>query len=608
MSRFSHLVVSIALLTSTASALAQSPQKKPQTTTKTKTSTEQSEASAKAKRDAKARQQQAASLLISLASDARSFRDLTLRARSLASIADLLWDLDRDQARVLFTKAWDASEAAEREDNGPVNLREEVLRLAARRDRALAETFLESLKTDRSEDQPEESRDSLWSLPDSLQKRLTLARNLLVAGDVKRALEFAEPALGTVTISTLEFLTLLREHDATAADRFYASMIGRAPGGPSGDANTISLLSSYLFTPHTYVMFASDGRAETSWSPTSFPPINADPQLRLNFFQSAAGVLLQPVSAAEKNQNSGGLVVKFRVSQRLLPLFEQYAPSSLTASLRSQLETLRELISEDVRRSEDEWIRKGIDSDDAEFRDREQSMLDQIERAKTSAERDDLYLKLAILALEKNKSTARDYAEKIDSSELRKHVLAWVDWALALRAVDEKKSETALALVRKGELNHIQRVWILTQVAGLLVKSDREKALDVINDAIAEVARIDNSDPDRPRGLFAIANVLSGVDAVRAWEIAFDAVKAGNAAESFTGEDGVIRLGLSSSTQIFQRADPNPDFDIKGIFGKLSASDADRTIELARAFQAEGPRAIATIAIARALLNEQNRF
>ena len=202
MSRFySHLIVSVALLSFAPSALAQAPANKP--------TTEQSKALAEAKRKAKARQQQAASLLLSLSTDARSFRDLTLRARSLASIADLLWDLDRDQARVLFTRAWDAAEAAERDNSTTVNLRQEVLGLAARHDRALAEAFLESIKTAQPEEQPDDSRNSLWGPPDALQKRLNLARNLLTAGDTKRALEFAEPALGTPTIATLNFLTQL---------------------------------------------------------------------------------------------------------------------------------------------------------------------------------------------------------------------------------------------------------------------------------------------------------------------------------------------------------------------------------------------------------------
>ena len=46
-----------------------------------------------------------------------------------------------------------------------------------------------------------------------------------------------------------------------------------------------------------------------------------------------------------------------------------------------------------------------------------------------------------------------------------------------------------------------------------------------------------------------------------------------------------------------------PDFDIEGIFSKLANDDFDRAVQLARGFQGEAPRANATIAIARAVLN-----
>jgi hypothetical protein len=45
------------------------------------------------------------------------------------------------------------------------------------------------------------------------------------------------------------------------------------------------------------------------------------------------------------------------------------------------------------------------------------------------------------------------------------------------------------------------------------------------------------------------------------------------------------------------------DFDLDGIFRELATKDYDRAVELARGFQAEGPRAVATIAIARAILD-----
>src|SRR6266404_3873796 len=64
-------------------------------------------------RIAKERRTQARLLLISLASDARSFNDMTLRARSLARIADTLWVVDAEQGRILFRSAWEAAEKAD---------------------------------------------------------------------------------------------------------------------------------------------------------------------------------------------------------------------------------------------------------------------------------------------------------------------------------------------------------------------------------------------------------------------------------------------------------------------------------------------------------------
>ena len=70
------------------------------------------------------RRAQARSLLISLSSDARTFNDQTLRARSLARIADALWRVDPEQARLMFRKAWEAAEVADQESDR--KLQEEI--------------------------------------------------------------------------------------------------------------------------------------------------------------------------------------------------------------------------------------------------------------------------------------------------------------------------------------------------------------------------------------------------------------------------------------------------------------------------------------------------
>ena len=87
------------------SSLAQAPAKKSQT--KTKSTAVKSEESDPLEAQRKV---VAVSLLTTLADEARSFRDLALRARVEARAADAFWDTDEEKARVLFRRAWEEAE------------------------------------------------------------------------------------------------------------------------------------------------------------------------------------------------------------------------------------------------------------------------------------------------------------------------------------------------------------------------------------------------------------------------------------------------------------------------------------------------------------------
>jgi hypothetical protein len=232
-------------------------------------------------------------------------------------------------------------------------------------------------------------------------------------------------------------------------------------------------------------------------------------------------------------------------------------------------------------------------------------LLDQIERAKTSDERDDLYVSLAILAVNKDDIKARDYASKIEQSWFRKLEQAWVDASLAISAIAKKKTDVALEFARTGELTHIQRVWVLTQAAKLLANTDRDKALSLLDEATSEVRRIDNVDLDRPHGLLAIANALKLIEPSRTWDAVLEAVNAANSTDGFTGEDSALILGVNGKFSIVNRTGDIPDFNVEGIFGALANDDYDRAVQLTRGFQGEAPRASATIAIARSVLNQK---
>ena len=200
---------------------------------------------------------------------------------------------------------------------------------------------------------------------------------------------------------------------------------------------------------------------------------------------------------------------------------------------------------------------------------------------------------------------ARDYVEKIDDSELRNKVRPFIDASLMMRASDKKDPDLILEISKKGELSHFQRSWALMRVATLLVKTDRERALSAIDDAFAEARRIEESDPDRPRAIIAVANAVLPLDRAKSWEIVDEAVKAANSAEGFTGEDGVMRISLLTKNGSSIRSSSSGEFNVGGIFGELAKEDFEKTVAVTRGFQREAPRASATIAIARTVLEEK---
>jgi hypothetical protein len=591
-------------------ARAQAPASKPKSPLGHAAVSDKSAAEVEADLAREGRRAQARALLFTLSAEARGFRDQTLRARSLARVADALWGVAAEQGRVLFREAWEAAEKADREGQGQLDLRRVVLALAARRDPQLAEEFLRKLKAEQPESKPEPGGNTapagtnVWELPEALEKRLNLAEHLLSAGDIERALHFADPVLGGVTISTVEFLTELREKDPAAADRRYALMLANTVGSVTADANTVSVLSSYIFTPHLYFVFNRSGGVDSAQMRAPSPPAGVSPQLRLAFFQTARGVMLRPQPSPEQDYGTAGIAGKYMALKRLLPLFERYAPTDIAAAMRGHFEVLNSQVGDRLRQSEDEALRKGLGTE-ATPAEQERTLSQAVERAGTADERDELYFKMALLALGKDDAAALVYVGKIEDLSFRERARAWVDWGLAVNAIGKKKVEAALERARDGELTHVQRVWVLTRSAKLLAEADRDRALSLLDEAASEIRLIDRADPDRARGWLAVANALRLLEPSRAWDAVSDAVEAANTSEGFTGEGGAINVNVNSKSQIMKKSERVPDFDIAGVFGEAARADFDRAAQLARGFKAEAPRVNAVIAISAAVLREK---
>src|SRR5260221_2453918 len=132
-------------------------------------------------------------------------------------------------------------------------------------------------------------------------------------------------------------------------------------------------------------MFPGGGSSYGGMPGDTAPPSVA-PELRLAFLQTAQNILLRPEPASQPDKQAAGIDGKYLIMKRLLPIFEQYAPREMTDALGSRFEALGAMVRDNVRRRNPDPAQASLSAQQSA--DREQTILDKIDHAKTSAERD----------------------------------------------------------------------------------------------------------------------------------------------------------------------------------------------------------------------------
>lgn len=571
----------------------------------------------------------AASLIMSLADEARGYKDLALRARVLARSADVLWDVDPDGARILLRRAWEAAEKADAaEDTGRSNgsapamvialrradggdSRAEVLNIAARRDRALGDEFLAKLNdavaktAEQAGAQTSRSVADSWTTSDAISKRLNVAHRLLNDNQAEKAFEFAAPALDSVNEASISFLSRLRLLNPALADKQFMRLLARAEPDPTADANTVSGLSSYAFTPGMYVTFAGNGGVY--WAPAleTITPPDLPSEVRSRFFRVAASILLRPLPPPDQDFTSAGLIGKYMVIKRLLPFFEQYTPDTAVA-LRSQLTALAKQGSDTVVDDDDFLLTQGIVRD-ADSRTVLDGLQERADRANNPRQRDEIYADAAAMLAVEGNPAAQDIADKIDNAFSREVARRYVDISLLRTALAKKNSAAALRLAKADSLTHPQRTWAYLRIARLLMDSDRQRALELLEEALAEARRIDADDSNRALLITGLARQFLAADIIRSWEVATEAVKAANAAEEFSGEGGNLTVALVTSSGLKLIDLDTSDLNLSVLVSSFAKQDPTRASDLAKSFKYDAPRAVATLAVASAAIAKAKR-
>jgi hypothetical protein len=570
------------------------------------------------------RRQTAIALLTSLAVEARSYRDETLRGRVQARVADALWDTDWEASRDLFRRAWAAAETAgtdqARNDQSATvpgrtgrnstpkprtNLRAEILTLAASRDRALGEEFLAKLTG--SKNDARNASDASKSTPDGplsqaeISERLKLANQFLESSDIERALQFADPALTQATGAIICFLVSLRDKDPMAADQRFAAVLGIAAMDPASDANTVSALTSYAFTPSLFVVVSDTGiPSGIRYSPKPAP--NLAPDLRKAFFESAASILLRPIAVLD--QTSAGRAGTYFIAKSVFPLFQQYAPD-LAPAISAQLAALGGDSAPGPTNDVSDRSRNRHNGPDGVDDSVQEDLQNRLDSARTADERDRAYAFAAMRAADAGEMRAMDLADKIEDHDTRNGVRRFVDYSLIGGFLRKKKAEEAIRLARKSDLTHTQRAHVLTQAAALLVRADPVRAGEVFDEALTEARRIDAATPDRAYMLVALMAQFTRTNRARAWDLAGETVKAANSVSGFTGENGSVSSRLEGKFSISMGTELATASDLPDAFLAFAKDDLYQAINISRTFAEDAPRALVTLAIARAVLDKK---
>src|SRR6202008_3568293 len=77
-------------------------------------------------------------------------------------------------------------------------------------------------------------------------------------------------------------------------------------------------------------------------------------------------------------------------------------------------------------------------------------------------------------------------------------------------------------------------------------KADKLELIALLEEAVAEARRMDDTDPDKARVLFGATTQFFAFDEVRTWDLLSESIKAANAAEKFAGDNtAIFKIPLS---------------------------------------------------------------
>ncbi|HEV2915424.1 MAG TPA: hypothetical protein VGX92_19245 [Pyrinomonadaceae bacterium] len=585
----------------------------------------------------RARRLEAVALLNETADRARSLDDLFYRARIQLLAADALWDSDKERAQSIFRRAWEAAAASDkaeqeelaREGGAATNetkpfvteARDEVLLKAAARDPLLAEAFLKDLlkerEAEKSSSPSEASARTPWRELSAIDgERLGYALDLLERGESNSAAQFAAPLVNRgVSADLVALIIRLREQNPAAADRLYGLLLAQARTDTSADANSVLLLSSPIISPELLVVVDERGSLQFRPLPPAVeetvkaPPVA--PALRSAFYQTAAAILLRPVAPRAVDARAQQPLALYMALGRLLPYFEREA-AEFAPELRARVDALAGELEQgrrDALAAHFELERVTPERAGDPLR----ASFEQLARAGSETERDRVRLSIVRVAARKRLwDRARRTAAEIENAASRRAALTFVavsqvaDLAHTYADDVENDYESIVNFLQGADIPALASVWGYAEAAAIAARrKDSRAALGLLDEAERHAGRVDARTRQRVAAYAMVAGVAARLDPERAWSLLYEAVKAANTVEDFSGDE--VSLDITATDDA--TGDAPDSFSVKGetfrldlIFATMARLDWTKALSDARALEGRVPQALVFIAMARAAL------
>lgn len=576
-------------------------------------------------------------LAASNAEEARGWDDKRAAVRILSQTADLMWEDNPTQSRAWLVRAWEIAGEVGDEDTGnktrkyrsaspQAGARAAVLVVAQKRDRELAERFLELLGRE-EEVSRFNSRRGIFDDRSPHSEQLLNIALAAVNSDPAAAAGLAERSLADGISFQLQTLLLaLRQRDKAAADRVFDAALNHLAQGVAHPSEG-QVLASYLLTPGR-VFGAGEGTATALAVGVQSPalavtPAESDPARARRFLAVMQGILLSmpaPSTTAVPGQSAQEFVT---LARSLMGGFKLYAPALWTPIEHRLTHVAQDLAPVKGEQRMPPSVREKLVSGGragASEKELNDLYVDGLEEA-ADKERDPIarklaYAQAALATAPEDLERGRSLAVRINDAALKEQVVSLLVYRNALLALEQGRLDEAVRSA--AEARPVQRAVILiTASQGLLVKRPGEteeqtagrrlRAQDYLSQA-EDLLKRDDLPSSALRVRIGYVTALATLDAPRALQAFGDVVAAINKADSFDLPDAsaprVAGLDYADAQTSLPRI--SSGYGLEDMVRLLARADLEGTVTAADRLSKPSVRGACLLEIARTVLSAKS--